>query len=220
MIIVGLTGGIASGKSTVARMLVEKGALLLDADAAAREVVLPGQPAWHEIREWLGPSITGAGGAIDRARLAAIIFGDPAARQRLEGIIHPRVMESFAARMEEIRRRHPGAVVVYDVPLLIEAGMERLVDLVLLVHVPEGIQLSRLQARDNLSAAEALSRVRAQMPLAEKKARAHEIIDNSGSRTETRRQVDRFWEDLLSRRGGHPKNEQTNGGDRNPAPAD
>lgn len=204
MIIVGLTGGIASGKSTVARMLVEKGALLLDADAAAREVVLPGEPAWHEIREWLGPSITGAGGAIDRARLGALVFADPAARQRLEGIIHPRVMELFAARTAEIARQRPDAVVIYDVPLLIEASMERLVDLVLLVHVSEEIQLSRLQARDNLSAAQALSRVRAQMPLAEKRARAHVVIDNSGSRAQTRRQVDRFWEGLRDR-VGHPK---------------
>lgn len=220
MIIIGLTGGIASGKSTVARMLVEKGALLLDADAAAREVVLPGRPAWHEIREWLGDSITGAEGAIDRARLGALIFADPAARRRLEGIIHPRVMELFAARMEEIGQRHPGAIVIYDVPLLIEAGMDRLVDLVLLVHVPEEIQLSRLQARDNLSAAEALARMRAQMPLAEKRAHAHVIIENSGSLAETRRQLDRFWEDLLNRRGGQPKNKQDNGGGKNSAPAD
>ncbi|MGB4214255.1 MAG: dephospho-CoA kinase, partial [Dethiobacteria bacterium] len=113
MIIIGLTGGIASGKSTVARMLEEKGALLLDADFIAREVVLPGKPAWREIRDWLGPSITGPGGAIDRARLGKLIFSDPAARERLNGIVHPRVMETFITRTEEIRRRHPDAVVVY-----------------------------------------------------------------------------------------------------------
>ncbi len=196
MIIIGLTGGIASGKSTVADMLVERGALLLDADKIAREVVLPGKRAWHEIREWLGPSIAGPDGSIDRVRLGELVFGDFAARQRLNRIVHPRVAEAFTARTEEIRRRRPDAVVVYDVPLLIEAGMERLVDLVVLVYVSGEIQLERLQSRDNLTPAEALSRVRAQMPLAEKRNHAAVIIDNSGSLAETRRQVEGFWEKL------------------------
>jgi dephospho-CoA kinase len=199
MIIIGLTGGIASGKSTVAGILEEKGALLLDADLIAREVVLPGKPAWREIRDWLGPSITGPDGAIDRARLGKLIFADPAARQRLNGIVHPRVTESFVTRTEEIRQQCPDAVVVYDVPLLIEAKMDRLVDLVVLVYAAEEIQLARLQSRDNLPAADALSRVRAQMPLAEKRAYADVVIDNSGSRAETLRQVNRFWKELHDR---------------------
>lgn len=199
MIIIGLTGGIASGKSTVAGILEEKGALLLDADLIAREVVLPGKPAWREIRDWLGPSITGPDGAIDRARLGKLIFADPAARQRLNGIVHPRVMESFVTRTEEIRQQCPDAVVVYDVPLLIEAKMDRLVDLVVLVYAAEEIQLARLQSRDNLPAADALSRVRAQMPLAEKRAYADVVIDNSGSQAETLRQVNRFWKELHDR---------------------
>ncbi|HOA35376.1 MAG TPA: dephospho-CoA kinase [Bacillota bacterium] len=205
MIIIGLTGGIASGKSTVARMLEEKGALLLDADFIAREVVLPGKPAWREIRDWLGPSITGPGGAIDRARLGKLIFSDPAARERLNGIVHPRVMETFITRTEEIRRRHPDAVVVYDVPLLIEAKMDRMVDLVVLVYAAEEIQLARLQSRDKLTAAEALSRLRAQMPLAEKRAYADVIIDNSGSLAETRRQLESFWKNLRLRSGNSPE---------------
>lgn len=205
MIIIGLTGGIASGKSTVARMLEEKGALLLDADFIAREVVLPGKPAWREIRDWLGPSITGPGGAIDRARLGKLIFSDPAARERLNGIVHPRVMETFITRTEEIRRRHPDAVVVYDVPLLIEAKMDRMVDLVVLVYAAEEIQLARLQSRDKLTAAEALSRLRAQMPLAEKRAYADVIIDNSGSLAETRRQLESFWKNLRFRSGNSPE---------------
>ncbi|MFY9385554.1 MAG: dephospho-CoA kinase [Dethiobacteria bacterium] len=205
MIIIGLTGGIASGKSTVARMLEEKGALLLDADFIAREVVLPGKPAWREIRDWLGPSITGPGGAIDRARLGKLLFSDPAARERLNGIVHPRVMETFITRTEEIRRRHPDAVVVYDVPLLIEAKMDRMVDLVVLVYAAEEIQLARLQSRDKLTAAEALSRLRAQMPLAEKRAYADVIIDNSGSLAETRRQLESFWKNLRLRSGNSPE---------------
>lgn len=201
MIIVGLTGGIASGKSTVAGMLVEKGAFLIDADVIAREVVLPGKPAWQEIRGWLGPGITGPDGAIDRLGLGKLIFEDPAARKKLNGIVHPRIAESFVCSAEEIRRRYPEAVVIFDVPLLIEAGMEQLVDLVALVYVPAEVQLARLQSRDNLTPAEACSRVQAQMPLAEKKSHAHIIIDNSGSLAETWRQVDHLWEEIEERRG-------------------
>ncbi len=199
MIIIGLTGGIASGKSTVSRMLEEKGALLLDADRIAREVVLPGKEAWREIRDWLGPAITCSDGTIDRDRLGKLVFTDPAARQRLNGIVHPRVFEELMNRTEEIRRQHPDAVLVYDVPLLIEAKMDRLVDLVVLVYVPAEIQLLRLQNRDNLSPAEALSRLRAQISLEEKRAYADIIIDNSGSRSETLRQVDCFWRELQDR---------------------
>ena len=201
MIIIGLTGGIASGKSTVACMLEEKGAVIIDADRVAREVVLPGKPAWREIRDWLGPSILGPGGAIDRARLGKLVFSDAAEREKLNRIVHPRVMEIFVARTEEIRSCCPEAVVVYDVPLLIEAGMQRMVDLVVLVYAREEIQLSRLQRRDNLSAEEALARLRAQMPLEEKRAYADVIIDNSGSLEETCRQVEAFWEDLQLRSG-------------------
>lgn len=196
MIIVGLTGGIASGKSTVARMLQEKGALLLDADRIAREVVLPGTAAWSELKAWLGPSVIGPGGAVDRERLGELVFADPAARQRLNAIVHPRIFEIFSRRTEEIRRRQPSAVLVYDVPLLIESKMNRLVDLVLLVYVPPQVQRRRLQKRDNLSPAETASRLRAQMPLEEKRAYADIIIDNRGSLESTRGQVDCFWAGL------------------------
>ena len=201
MLIIGLTGGIASGKSTVARMLEKKGAFLLDADHIAKEVVRPGEAAWHEIVEWLGASITGPGGALDRRRLSELIFADPGARRRLEAIVHPRVFETLARETAKIRRRSPSAVLIYDVPLLIESKMDELVDLVLLVYVPPEVQLKRLQKRDNLSAAEALSRVRAQMSLEEKRACADYIIDNRGSRGKTLRQVNCFWAGLQSRPG-------------------
>lgn len=199
MIIVGLTGGVASGKSTVARMLQQKGALLLDADRIAREVVLPGEAAWSEIIAWLGPAIAGPDGAIDRRRLGELVFADPEARQRLNAIVHPRVIETFVRRTGEIEDRCGDAVLIYDVPLLIESRMDRLVDLVVVVYLPEEIQLLRLQGRDNLSREAALARMRAQLSLEEKRAHADIIIDNRGSLGETARQVDRLWEKLQDR---------------------
>ena len=199
MIIVGLTGGVASGKSTVARMLKQKGALLLDADRIAREVVLPGEAAWSEIIAWLGPAIAGPDGAIDRGRLGELVFADPEARQRLNAIVHPRVIETFVRRTGEIEDRCGDAVLIYDVPLLIESRMDRLVDLVVVVYLPEEIQLLRLQGRDNLSREAALARMRAQLSLEEKRAHADIIIDNRGSLGETARQVDRLWEKLQDR---------------------
>lgn len=196
MLIIGLTGGIASGKSTVARMLEQKGAFLLDADRFAREAVRPGEAAWSEIVEWLGPAITGPGGALDRQRLGELIFADPDARRRLEAIVHPRVFEAFSKGAEQIRHRHPSAVIIYDVPLLIESKMDQQVDLVLLIYVPRAVQLERLQIRDSLTAVEALVRVQSQMCLEEKRTYADLIIDNRGSRAETLRQVDCVWAGL------------------------
>ncbi len=197
MLIIGLTGGIAAGKSTVAAMMAEKGAIVLDADRIAREVVEPGKPAWHEIVAWQGPGILLEDGSIDRQRLGAIVFNNAAERQKLNRIIHPRVAQEMAARTARIRQSCSGAVLVYDVPLLIEAGMHHAVDLVVLVYVSPEIQLQRLQRRDNLSRDKALARIRAQMPLEEKKKYAHVIIDNSGSPEDTANQVDRLWQKII-----------------------
>lgn len=196
MIIIGLTGGIASGKSTVAKMLVEKGAYLIDADQLAREVVEPGRPAWRAIVEWLGESILLPDRNIDRARLADIVFNDPVMLDRLNKIVHPRVGSRFLALSEQIKAQNPEAVVVYDIPLLIEAGMQEMVDLVLLVYLPRESQISRLQQRDGISRSEAEARLNAQKPLEEKKEDADVIIDNSGTIAETACQVDQFWNKL------------------------
>lgn len=196
MIIIGLTGGIASGKSTVAKMLVEKGAYLIDADQLAREVVEPGRPAWRAIVDWLGESILLPDRNIDRARLADIVFNDPVMLDRLNKIVHPRVGSRFLAFSEQIKAQNPEAVVVYDIPLLIEAGMQEMVDLVLLVYLPRESQISRLQQRDGISRSEAEARLNAQKPLEEKKEDADVIIDNSGTIAETARQVDQFWTKL------------------------
>ncbi len=196
MTIIGLTGGIASGKSTVAGMLIEKGAYLLDADRLAREAVEPGRPAWQDIVDWLGPSILLSDRSIDRKKLAEIVFKDRQKLGRLNKIVHPWVGSRFLALSEEIRLKDPRAVIVYDIPLLIEAGMQKMVDRVLLVYVPRETQIRRLCRRDNLSRSEAEYRLRAQKPLEEKRKLADFIIDNRGTTDETARQVDRFWDEL------------------------
>lgn len=196
MRIIGLTGGIASGKSTVARMLEEKGAYLLDADRIAREVVEPDQPAWQEIVDWLGESILLPDRNIDRAKIAGLVFKDRQMLMKLNSTIHPRVGSRLAELTEMIKEKDSDAIIVYDIPLLIEADMQRVVDLVLLVYVPPETQIDRLQKRDGLSCTEAELRLENQIPLDDKKQYADVVIDNSGSIDETARQVDCFWEGL------------------------
>ena len=189
MQIIGLTGGIASGKSTVAKMLEEKGAYLLDADRLAREVVEPDQPAWQEIVNWLGQSILLPDQSIDRSKLAELVFSNQQMLERLNSIVHPRVGTRLVALSEIIREKDPDAVLIYDIPLLIEAEMQSLVDLVLLVYVPREIQIARLQQRDNLSRAAVEIRLQNQMDLEDKKKYADAVIDNSGPLTETTRKA-------------------------------
>lgn len=191
MVVVGLTGGIASGKSTVSQMLAALGAEVIDADRLAREAVLPGTTGWEEVVARFGPEVLGPGGEIDRPRLGARVFADPAARSALEAIVHPRVAAATDRRLAEIARCRPEAVVVLDVPLLFETGMHRTGRLaaVVVVWVPEAIQLERLMARDGIGAAEARARLAAQMPIDRKKALADRVIDNSGTLEETRAQA-------------------------------
>ena len=198
MIIVGLTGGIASGKSTVSRMLKSLGAVVVDADKLARAAVLPGKPAWQEIVDWLGEAILSPDGSLNRARLGEMVFADAAKRQKLNQIVHPRVNAALLKRTAQIRRTNPEAILVYDVPLLIETGWHRSVDLLLLVYVTPAIQLQRLCRRDNLSREEALKRIEAQMPLDEKKQYADYVINNNSTRRNTGRQVKAFWRYLNS----------------------
>jgi len=195
--IVGLTGGIASGKSTVAKMLEEKGAHLLDADKLAREAVEPGQPAWHEIVDWLGEKILLPDQTIDRDRLGKLVFKDKEKLKKLNSIVHPWVGSRFNALSGEIKAKDPGAILVYDIPLLFEAGMEEMVDHILLVYVPREAQIERLQQRDGLSRSEAELRLEAQMPLEEKREQSDTIIDNSGSLASSARQVDQFWQKII-----------------------
>ncbi len=196
MLIIGLTGGIATGKSTVVKMLLRKGAYIIDADQLAREVVEPNQPAWREILKWLGKSILLPDQSLDRGKIAELVFGDPQKLKILNGIIHPRVGTRIIERTREIEQTDPNAVIVYDIPLLIEAGMQEMVDLILLVYAPRELQLKRLSERDDLNPEEAEQRLAAQLPIDEKRKYAHQVIDNSGSLAETEKQVDRFWSNL------------------------
>ena len=187
MRVLGLTGGIGSGKSMVAEMFARLGAVVIDADKLAREVVEPGQPALEEIAAAFGPQVLLPDGRLDRPKLGDIIFADPAQRAKLDAITHPRIR----ARMEEeikARRSGPGVLIV-DIPLLYENDRGRSVERVIVVWVDPLTQLRRIRERDGLTADAARQRIAAQMPLEAKRARADHVIDNSGSRAETQAQV-------------------------------
>lgn len=199
MLNVGLTGGIASGKSTVARMLVAKGAVLIDFDDLTHTVEEPDGPVWREILRHFGKAVLLPDRRIDRGKLGAIVFADRKKREILNGIVHPAVLAEWRGRLAEIEKERADAVVLSDIPLLIEVGLEKMVDLVLLVCVPPEEQIRRLMARNGYSREEAESRVAAQMPIAEKIPRADIVIRNEGSVEETVREVDRVWKELCRR---------------------
>ncbi len=198
MRVVGLTGGIASGKSTVSAMFRALGANVIDADQVARDVVEPGMPAIAEIARRF-PGVVDASGRLDRAALAARVFSDPAERRALEAIVHPRIREEVARRTEALARAGVD-VVLYDAALLIENGLHRGMDGVVLVAAPEPVQRERLATRDGLDEAAITARLAAQLPLADKRAHATWVVDNGGSLDETRAQVRRIWEEI--RRSG------------------
>lgn len=194
-IVAGLTGGIASGKSTVARMFAELGAAVVNADAIAREIVAPGMPALDEIRTAFGENVILPDGTLDRRRLGGIVFSDPAKRRQLEEITHPRIRETMARRIDDAARR--GQPVIAEIPLLFESDASlALVDVVIVVYISPELQLQRLMARDGLSREEAQARIDAQLPLAEKVMRADFVIDNEGDPASTRSQVARIWQEL------------------------
>jgi len=186
MVIAGLTGGIATGKSTVANIMAEAGAHVIDADRIAKDVVKKGLPAWKEITEYFGKEILGSDGEIDRERLGDVVFGSKDKLEVLNKIVHPRVFEEMAREMDEVKQRAPDSIVILDIPLLIETGIHKLLSNVILVYAPERIQLARLMARDNIPKEAALKRIRSQMPMEQKKAFANYIIDNSSDIEHTR----------------------------------
>jgi dephospho-CoA kinase len=191
----GLTGGLGSGKTRVAQTLQELGAAVVDADQLAREAVAPGTPGWRAVVEAFGGEYLCADGLLDRRKLSRLVFADEAARRRLEAIIHPVVRQLLRERVKALERA--GApVVVLEVPLLFEAGFADEVDKVVVVAAPEEVRLRRALARDRLTAKETRQRLAAQLPLGEKVRRADYVIDNSGPWEETRRQVERLWEEI------------------------
>ena len=189
MTLIGLTGGVATGKSTVAKMFKQCGAIVIDADELAREVVQPGKPAWRDIVRRFGKSILNADRTINRQALGSIVFSHPTQRQVLEHLIHPRVAREQRRLTKDATRKDPNAIVLYDVPLLFEAGIDERVDKIIVVTADQSTQIARLKKRDGLTRAEALRRIRSQIPLAQKIRKADMVIDGTLPRTVGRKQV-------------------------------
>ena len=200
MLLVGLTGGIGSGKSTVARMLEKRGAVVFDADVLAREVVEPGTPGHAEVIERFGANVLAPGGELDREALASIVFADPAARRDLEAIVHPEVRRLFADGAEEYEGTD--RIVVLSAPLLVETGMHTAFEVLIVVSATPQTQVERLMRDRGMSEAAVRARIAAQAPLEAKSEVADFLLDNEGSAEALERQVDRVWADLQARETG------------------
>lgn len=203
-LLVGLTGSIATGKSTVSRMFAHLGARVLDADQLARDVVMPGQPAYLKIVEEFGQQVVQEDGALDRKALGAIVFADPARRKRLEEITHPAIGLRQQHILSVLDEEAFEGIVIWDVALLFETGGVARMDRVVVVATDPDTELARLMTRDSLPEDAARARIASQMPVAEKAKRAHYVIDNSGTRPDTERQVKAVYEALLAELKARP----------------
>jgi dephospho-CoA kinase len=197
MLLVGLTGGIGTGKSTVARMLEKRGAVVFDADVLARQAVAPGTPGFDQVVERFGPNVLAPGGGLDREALASIVFSDPAARRDLEGIVHPEVRRMFAEGCEEYRESD--RVVVFSAPLLVETGMHTAFDLLIVVSAPVATQIERLMRGRGMAERNVQARIAAQLPLEAKAEVADILVDNEGTLEDLERRVELVWRDLDAR---------------------
>jgi len=192
----GLTGGIACGKSTVADMLKARGAILIDADVIAREVVEPGQPALQQLAQHFGQEIILSDGRLDRKALGGIVFGDEAKRKELNNILHPSIRREIQSRMHKYAFSDPDKLIVVDIPLLYESGYDSMFEQIMVVYVPREIQLKRLMHRDGFTPSEAEARLNTQMPIEDKKNLADVLIDNSGNLDTTEAQIEAFWKGI------------------------
>jgi len=195
-LLVAVTGGIASGKSAVSKMLEKVGAPVIDYDVVAREIVEPGKPAWKDIVACFGEDVLKENRRIDRKKLSDIVFRDTEKRKKLEGFTHPRIIEEAERQADEIARKNPKAIIQVAVPLLIEINIQHKFHKVLLVYVPRETQIERLLKRDAITREAAESILRAQMPIDEKLKYADFVIHNEGTLDETARQVEQVWEEL------------------------
>ena len=199
MVVIGVTGSVGTGKSTVAAMFKRLGAAVVDADAIAHALMRPGRPAWREIARGFGRGVLTADRTIDRPRLASLVFRDGRRRARLERILHPRVMRELARRVRRLRRSGRVRAAVLDVPLLVEVGAHRVADALVVVTAPRRVQRARLSKRQGWSAEEIDARIGAQWQLSAKVALADHVVDNSDGVGATRTQVRRIWNQLVAR---------------------
>jgi dephospho-CoA kinase len=197
VLLVGLTGGIGSGKSTVARLLEKRGAVVFDADLLAREAVAPGTPGHAAVIERFGADVLAPGGELDREALASIVFADPSARRDLEQIVHPEVRRLFAEGSEAYR--DTDRVVVFSAPLLVESGMHTAFEILVVVSATVATQIERLMRQRGMSETSIRARIDAQAPFEDKAAVADFIVDNEGTLDELESQVERLWNDLAAR---------------------
>jgi dephospho-CoA kinase len=195
--IIGLTGGIATGKSTVAEMLVKRGALLVDADQIARDVVVPGSEVLVKIEtffmEQYQLNVVQENGALDRKTLGELVFSNPHAKEALNSMIHPPIRKQIIERIQTLERENPQKLIIADIPLLFESKYDYMFDEVMLVYVSRQTQLQRLMKRDGITLEQAEQRLAAQLPIDEKRKLASVIIDNSGIFADTERQIEQFW---------------------------
>jgi dephospho-CoA kinase len=199
MLNVGLTGGIACGKSTVAKMFVKNGAHLIDFDRLAHEMQEPGNPAWKEVVNHFGEEILQPDKKIDRIKLGNIVFADKGKLIELNNIVHPFVYQEWHVRLDKIGKKEKHAIVLSDIPLLFEGNMQHLFDLTMLVLIAPKEQIRRLMTRNGVSKEEAGKRLKSQMPISEKIALADIVIDNEGSIPETEKRVGQVWQKLLQK---------------------
>jgi dephospho-CoA kinase len=201
MLLVGLTGGIASGKSLVTRVFRDRGAHVIDADKIVHDLLSPGQDVWREVVGHFGGTIQHPDGSIDRRVLGDIVFARPEERAWLNQCIHPRVFEAYHTQVMHLREREPGAVVVLDAALLIETGYHKKMDSIVLVSAAQEEQVRRLMERDRFSREHALARIASQMPLEEKRRYADHVIENTGTREETEQRAREVFEKLRQEAG-------------------
>ena len=197
-LLVGLTGGIATGKSTVSQMFAELGSVVIDADALAREVVEPGQPAHAAVVAEFGPGVLQADGGLDRKKLGAIVFADPDRRKRLEALTHPAVRARLAERLGRLADEGFRGLVIFDAPVMIESGNYKNMDRLVVVATDEATQEARLRARDAVDPGDAQQKITSQMPVSDKAKLADYVIDNAGDLAATRAQVTRVHQALLA----------------------
>ncbi len=197
-LLVGLTGGVGTGKSAVSRILRDLGCLIIDADLLAREVVEPGEPAYDKIVAEFGKQILEADGQIDRKKLGALVFADPAKRKRLEEFTHPEIRQRQAGILAELMTEAFEGIAIFDAALLLEMGGAKNMDRLIVVYASEATQMRRLILRNDLSEVEAREKIRSQMPLSLKVKQAHYVVDNSGTREETERQIRDVYQALLA----------------------